>query len=299
MDDDDKNKNDAPSSKHHAWLRKTEYMGGYVVDDKNAPEKRKVKGVSKLSKHANIDEEMDSIENDIEKSFEFTRTLDEEFEKYQQSKSAASLKTLKHPSKPNLKPVGVYSVLPNEPLWANNYLQIAFDTDPIFAATTPAQDQAETRASEGNKLYRGTVLKQSGKEKTSVSFIKPKNREKNFVDEQDEQEYQFVREYIFNQESTSKDRFYFLTLDDETKQAGYNQLRGKLNMKKKKAKLREEDENMDEAPQDKKHPRYLLTRRDFIDREITLQNRLRDELSPEDALNEEDEEMLSLVTKKT
>jgi hypothetical protein len=326
-DEDEKSRPEAPSGVHKTWLRKTEYMGGIVLEDHNTPkesDKKKIKGISRSGKHATVDDEMDEIENNIEKSFNYARSLDEEFKSYQDKKDPSVLKRLKHSSKPNLKPTEVYTIVPNEKLWSNTYVQISFDTDPIFPASTSAQEQQKTRHREGNKLYRGTMLKQSyqGKKKSSgagdiVDYIIPKDREANFVDDdegQGERDYQWMREYLINVETKNiqprqmtsafgrnqDDRYYIMTLDENTQEAKYNHLPSKLNVKKKKAKVRNDEDQMEEEQEDKKkrHPRYILTKRDFSDKELKNQNMRRDELVPEEALNEEDEDIMRAVSKK-
>lgn len=313
----------ASGSAHKTWLRKTEYMSGLVVsDEQRNSAKAKIKGVARSERlePTTAEEEVDDLERSIEKTFDFAQTLDEEFKNYREKKDASALKHLKHPTKPNLKPTAMYTILPDEKLWSNIYTQISFDNDPVLLDSN-TQEQQKTRQREGNKLYRGAIIKQSGDEQklsgSSVSYLLPRNREANFVDnvgtKSDQSsnelyEYQWIREYIVSVDSVSNpmvrqsraqdDRYFFMTLDEDNHEANYNQLRLKINLKKKKAKVRNDDQDNIEDGQNDKHPRYVLSRRDFVDKEIKLQNSLKDELVPEDALNEEDEDIWSAVAKK-
>jgi RNA polymerase II-associated factor 1 len=315
----------AAGTQHKTWLRKTEYMGGLAIDD-TSQKAEKVKGFAKHEKPTNVEEELEELERNIEKSFDFARTLDSEFETFKEKKDTSALKRLKHPTKPNLKPVAVYSVFPDEKLWSNAYMQVTFDNDPLFSASTTIQEQQRLRQREGNRLYRGTILKETtskGDKKLSgnlVNYLLPKNRNTNFVDDTDlqgegsssikEYEYQWLREYVVNVDSghsgvkkpigrPHENRYYFLTLDEDTQEANYNQLRDKLNLKKKKAKVRSDQaETEEDTDVQKKHPQYILLKRDFLDSELKYQNNLRDELVPEEALNEEDEDIMRAISKK-
>ncbi|KAL0489943.1 RNA polymerase II-associated factor 1 [Acrasis kona] len=303
----------AAGTQHKTWLRKTEYMGGVVVEEPSSSAPIIQNDVKERKGPVTVEEEADEIMTSVEKSFDFVNAMDEEFSQYKSSPSTTTLKHLKHVSKPGLKPVGVYSVLPDERLWSNLYTQVSFDNDPLEHASVP--HFTELRKQEGNKVYRGTIIKQSGGSQkvggSSVNYLRPRNIQSNFVDDgitdQDHvRDYQWVREYIVGvdgnvpntQRRVQDDRYFFMTMDDDQAQANYNQLRMKFNLKKKKAKVREDYQQEQDDDDEKNQSRYILGNRDFYERELKVQNERRDELVPEDALDEDDQDLMDAIRAK-
>ncbi len=141
-----------------------------------------------------------------ERLFRMAQRLDAEFAQFKSSgggmggmgatnrngsRTSQQLKLLRHPSNPQLKPVEMVPLIPDEELWGNTFVRVMFDSDPIpkaklveyhegYDKLTNPMEQRRVRDAVSHELYKSAMIlsreTDPGMINNLVHYLLPKKR---------------------------------------------------------------------------------------------------------------------------
>ncbi|KAJ3088239.1 hypothetical protein HK102_009194 [Quaeritorhiza haematococci] len=275
------------------WLRRTEYISAETsrtTGTKSESVETKM-GIS-IMKDKNMTKLMDrSREGQI-------RAIEHTFE-YVADKE--KLQAIKHPTDKSLKVAEVFPVFPDWELWSNEYTHAFFDADPIANLGANVQrEKTSTDPTHQVKLEEALLKPMRNPRNPKQTFIayyaptestvekianKRKRREEREEfgedeDDEDTYEYQYERDFSHNTQPYDKGDRLFLVLRPRLG-AFYNVVNAKINLRRKRAKSKNVQEEEVEKPS-----KILITKRPFHETEKVRRKERLKQVAPLD----EDEE---------
>eukprot|EP00891_Asterochloris_glomerata_P001509 jgi/Astpho2/1509/fgenesh1_pg.00026_%23_20_t len=147
-----------------------------------------------------------------------------------------------HPTKPHLKPVQVLPVLPDEDGRVMNFVNMAFDDDPMtdHPMLTQMPPKKRQKAAESSYMKSYVVQTDAGKGQSKmVAFLVPKDDPDEAGPssrDAEERDYEWIREYIYDIKTEEHKRTFVLHLRPEY--TGYLTLDTRLNLQKRGKQLK-------------------------------------------------------------
>ncbi|KAH7425360.1 hypothetical protein KP509_11G050600 [Ceratopteris richardii] len=224
-------KKDRPTDKGVAWLVKTQYISPINLDPaKQALTEKQAKELKEIREGQRILENLNDRDHQI-------RSIQESFRVAQQVPV--------HQTKPHLKPVEVFPLLPDFDRQGSRFTYATFDGEP----TADSELHNKLDRAVRDELESLAVLKtysqrdpESGKLERFLAYMVPKAEELS-LGYMDEMSYAWVREYHIDarpEETHDFSTYVFAFNEDHVR---YMPLQQKVTLQKKKAKERSKDES--------------------------------------------------------
>jgi len=191
-------------------------------------------------------------------------------------------KTLRHSSNPALTPEWILPVLPDASLWANNYMHVGFECDPVMQ-DEPSKDQAFLSAKR-RRCERAIIA--DVREKDATASQKPVMVACYLVPDSDTETAETgaaesmttLRGYHIEVKDTESTFIFFI--DPEGGQASYCKLETRIDLKKGRPPSQTSEHVL----------QATLTRRDFSSEEIQQRSNSTKEVTEADYSEGEDDE---------